>query len=147
MKPKQAKRLLSSAISEVARTPQLYCIDPKRDFTRTRKITMKTILEGTINMEGRSLPNELTDMFNNVEDAPTVSAFVQQRDKVKPEAFEAIFNKFTSGIGTNQGEMAILAVDGSDVRLPDNPNDKSTYLPGSRPNCHITVCISMPYMT
>ena len=131
MKPKQAKRLLSSAISEVTRTPQLYCIDPKRDFTRTRKITMKTILEGTINMEGRSLPNELTDMFNNV-DAPTVSAFVQQRDKVKPEAFEAIFNKFTSGIGTNQGEMAILAVDGSDVRLPDNPNDKSTYLPGSK---------------
>ena len=52
MKPKQAKRLLSSAISDVTRTPHLYCIDPKRDFTRTRKITMKTILEGTINMEG-----------------------------------------------------------------------------------------------
>ena len=132
MKPKQAKRLLSSAISDVARTPESYCVDPKRDFTRTRKITMKTILEGTINMEGKSLPNELTDMFNNSEDAPTVSAFVQQRDKVKPEAFEAVFNKFTSGIGTNTKEMAILAVDGSDVRLPDNPDDKFTYLPGSR---------------
>ena len=132
MKPKQAKRLLSSAISDVARTPESYCVDPKRDFTRTRKITMKTILEGTINMEGKSLPNELTDMFNNSEDAPTVSAFVQQRDKVKPEAFEAVFNKFTSGIGTNTKEMAILAVDGSDIRLPDNPDDKFTYLPGSR---------------
>ena len=132
MKPKQAKRLLSSAISDVARTPESYCVDPKRDFTRTRKITMKTILEGTINMEGKSLPNELTDMFNNLESAPTVSAFVQQRDKVKPEAFEAVFNKFTSGIETNTGKMAILAVDGSDVRLPDNPDDKSTYLPSHR---------------
>ena len=132
MKPKQAKKLLSSAISDVTRTPHMYCVDPKRDFTRTRKITMKTILEGTINMEGKSLPNELTDIFNNLEDVPTVSAFVQQRDKVKPEAFEAVFNKFTSGIRTNTGEMAILAVDGSDVRLPDNPKEKSTYLPGSK---------------
>ena len=132
MKPKQAKKLLSSAISDVTRTPHMYCVDPKRDFTRTRKITMKTILEGTINMEGKSLPNELTDIFNNLEDVPTVSAFVQQRDKVKPEAFEAVFNKFTSGIRTNTGEMAILAVDGSDVRLSDNPKEKSTYLPGSK---------------
>ena len=93
---------------------------------------MKTILEGAINMEGKSLSNELTDIFNNLEDVPTVSAFVQQRDKVKPEAFEAVFNKFTSGIRTNTGEMAILAVDGSDVRLPDNPKEKSTYLPGSK---------------
>ena len=132
MKPKQAKKLLSSAISDVTRTPHMYCVDPKRDFTRTRKITMKTILEGAINMEGKSLSNELTDIFNNLEDVPTVSAFVQQRDKVKPEAFEAVFNKFTSGIRTNTGEMAILAVDGSDVRLPDNPKEKSTYLPGSK---------------
>ena len=132
MKPKQAKKLLSSAISDVTRTPHMYCVDPKRDFTRTRKITMKTILECAINMEGKSLSNELTDIFNNLEDVPTVSAFVQQRDKVKPEAFEAVFNKFTSGIRTNTGEMAILAVDGSDVRLPDNPKEKSTYLPGSK---------------
>ena len=130
MNPKQAKRLLSSVISDVARTPESYCVDPKRDFTRTRKITMKTILEGTINMEGKSLPNELTDMFNKLEDAPTVSAFVQQRDKVKPEAFEAVFNKFTSGIRTNTKEMTILAVDGSDVRLPDNPDEFATRLPG-----------------
>ena len=71
-------------------------------------------------------------MFKGTEDMPSVSAFVQQRDKLKPEAFEAVFNKFTARLTVNSGDMPVLAVDGSDVRLPTNPDDKLTYLPGSR---------------
>ena len=133
MNPKQAKSLLSSAITEVASTPHSFCVDPERNFTRNRKISMENILTGTINMEGKSLSNELVDIFNNSKDVPSVSAFTQQRDKVKPEAFEAVFNKFTARIGMNKGDIAVLAVDGTDVRLPDNPDEKSTYLP-----CHRT---------
>ena len=98
MNPKQVKNLLSSAISEVADTPQDYCVDPRRNFTRNRKISLKTLIQGIINMEGKSLSNELIDIFPRTEDIPTVSAFVQQRDKIKPEAFETVFNKFTEKI-------------------------------------------------
>ena len=132
MKSKHVKRLLSSAIAEVADTPEDYCVNPDRDFTRTRKISLKTLIAGIINMECKSLPNELIDMFKGSENMPSVSAFVQQRDKLKPEAFEAVFNKFTSKLAVDSGDMQVLAVDGSDVRLPTNPDDKLTYLPGSR---------------
>lgn len=132
MKIKHAKRLLSTVIAEVTGTPERYCINPNRDFTRKRKISLQTIVSGIINMECKSLPNELIDMFNGSENMPSVSAFVQQRDKVKPEAFEAVFNKFTNKIAVDTVNMPILAVDGSDVRLPTNPDDKLTYLPGSK---------------
>ena len=132
MKPKHVKRLLSSAVAEVAGTPEVYCVNPDRDFTRTRKISLQKLISGIINMECKSLPNELIDMFKGTSDIPSVSAFVQQRDKLKPEAFEAVFNKFTARLTVNSGDMPVLAVDGSDVRLPTNPDDKLTYLPGSR---------------
>ena len=132
MKPKHVKRLLSSAVAEVAGTPEDYCVNPDRDFTRTRKISLQKLISGIINMECKSLHNELIDMFKGTEDMPSVSAFVQQRDKLKPEAFEAVFNKFTAKFAFNSGDMPVLAVDGSDVRLPTNPDDKLTYLPGSR---------------
>ena len=132
MKPKHVKRLLSSAVAEVAGTPEDYCVNPDRDFTRTRKISLQRLISGIINMECKSLPNELIDMFKGTSDIPSVSAFVQQRDKLKPEAFEAVFNKFTARLTVNSGYMPVLAVDGSDVRLPTNPDDKLTYLPGSR---------------
>lgn len=132
MKPKHVKRLLSSAVAEVAGTPEDYCVNPDRDFTRTRKISLQRLISGIINMECKSLPNELIDMFKGTSDIPSVSAFVQQRDKLKPEAFEAVFNKFTARLTVNSGDMPVLVVDGSDVRLPTNPDDKLTYLPGSR---------------
>ena len=132
MKPNHAKKLLSSTISEVAGAAHKYCVDPTRNFTRQRKISLQMLISGIINMECKSLPNELIDMFKGTEDMPSVSAFVQQRDKLKPEAFEAVFKKFTHRIAVDTVDMPILAVDGSNVRLPTNPDDKLTYLPGSR---------------
>ena len=63
MKPKHVKKLLSSAVAEVAGTPEDYCVNPDRDFTRTRKISLQKLISGIINMECKSLHNELIDMF------------------------------------------------------------------------------------
>ena len=132
MKPQHVKKLLSSAISEVACMPKNYCVNPETDFTRNRKISMSKLISGLIGMEGKSLSNELIDMFEGSEDMPSVSAFIQQRDKLKPEAFEAVFHTFTDTIVSEPRELTILAADGSDVRLPTDSDDKLTYLPGSR---------------
>lgn len=132
MNPKDVKKLLSSTIKKVANYPQRYCVNPTCDFTRNRKLSMETILAGIINMEGKSLSNELIDMLTSSKEPSSVSAFVQQRSKIKPEAFETIFNNFTTEITAKANAMPILAVDGTDIRIPTNPNDPLTHLPGSR---------------
>ena len=42
-------------------------------------------------MESKSLTNELIDMFDSSPEMPSASAFVQQRSKIKPDAFKTIF--------------------------------------------------------
>lgn len=144
MNIKQIKKHFESAVNEIAEHPQDYCFNPERDFTRKRKITAKDILQGIITMVGNSLKNEVVDMFMPSSNMPTTSAFIQQRDKLKPEAFEAVFNKFTATIAQDDSDLPVLAVDGSNITLPTNPDDELTYVCGKSPkeayNClHLNV--------
>lgn len=63
---------------------------------------------------------------------PTVSAYLQQREKIKPGAFEELFRVTTdlNGQGQFYHGYRLLAADGSDVQIPANPDDKGTYFPG-----------------
>ncbi|UZQ48916.1 IS4 family transposase [Clostridium kluyveri] len=133
MKPKYVKKLLLSKIENVAANPSDYCMNSRTDFTRNRKLSLKQMLTGIIGMGGGTLSNELLDMFNYSKDTVTSSAFIQQRNKIKPEAFETIFKAFSTDISlkTNENELRILAVDGSDIQIATNPNDKASYFPGS----------------
>ena len=84
-------------------------------------------------MEGGSLTNELMKRFGCHADLVSASAFVQQRSKILPEAFETIFRLFNDE--TDNGHLyngyRLLAVDGSDIQIPTNPQDKDSYFPGS----------------
>ena len=72
--------------------------------------------------------NELLDLFDASADTPTASAFIQQRNKIRPEAFESIFAGFSHKIMTEfTKNMPILAVDGSDVQIPTNPEDLASF--------------------
>lgn len=63
---------------------------------------------------------------------PSASAFLQQRCKLKPEAFKAVFDGFVNGIRTTfSNKLPILAVDGSDIQIATNPCDKDSYFPGT----------------
>lgn len=131
MNPKQIKRILLSEIELLSNNVTSYIRNPGRDFSRNRKLSFSTIIKSIIGMESKSLTNELIDIFN-ISDLPSASAFVQQRQKVKPEAFKAIFDGFTFKILNRAKEnMAILAVDGSDIQISTNPNDITSYHPGT----------------
>ena len=131
MKPKQIKKLLVDEIQKIADNPQDYCTNPGSDFLRKRKLPMNKILAGIIGMGSGSLTNELLDLFGASADTPTSSAFVQQRKKIKPEAFKKIFDGFSSKLIDNFNEdMPILAVDGSDVQIPTNPDDLNSFHSG-----------------
>lgn len=133
MRPNHVKKLLLSKIENVAANPSDYCVNSRTDFTRNRKLSLNQMLTGIIGMGGGTLSNELLDMFDYSADTATSSAFIQQRNKIKPEAFEAIFKSFSTDISleTNDDELRILAVDGSDVQIATNPDDKESYISGS----------------
>lgn len=132
MKPNYLKNLLLSEIKSISEKPEDYCVSPGKDFTRHRKLSFETVIKTTIGMESGSLTNEIIDAFNAESNLPSTSAFVQQRYKIKPEAFKSVFDGFTSRIiDVNQKDTRVLAVDGSDVQIATNPDDLSSFHPGS----------------
>ena len=84
-------------------------------------------------MEGGSLTNELMKRFGCQADLVSASAYVQQRGKILPEAFETIFRLFTETFeaGPLYKGYRLLSVDGSDIQIPTNPQDPESYFPGA----------------
>ena len=83
-------------------------------------------------MKSGSLTNELLDLFELSAETPTTSAFIQQRGKIKPEAFEDIFKEFSKEISNSfNDDMTVLAVDGLKIQIPTDPSDTDSYFPGT----------------
>lgn len=120
-----------SEIETVANASDKYCLNPGRDFSRKRKLSFKKVVESIIGMGSKGLTNELIDIFNNEPDMPSTSAFVQQRSKIKPEAFRDIMTGFTEKITRQSIRLRLLAVDGSDIQIATNPDDEDTYFQGA----------------
>jgi len=132
MKPNTLKNLLLSEIHSVSQRADEFAIEVGKHFTRRRKLPLETLIKSIIGMGSKSLTNELIDVFDACPDLPSAAAFVQQRSKIKADAFKTIFDGFTSKlIGTNNDELRILAIDGSDIQIATNPNDPSSYYPGA----------------
>ena len=132
MKPKHLKKLLLSEIKAVSEKSNEYCVSSGKDFTRKRKITFETVIKTLIGIESKSLTNELITAFDMKSEMPSTSAFVQQRYKIKPEAFKAVFDGFSLQLINNtKTDFRILAVDGSDVQIATNPDDQTSYHPGT----------------
>lgn len=127
--PKFVKNKLTELISKMAAKPNLFVKNPKADFTRKRKLSFETVMNLMLSMGGNSLTNELMEYFDYDVDMASSSAFIQQRDKLVPFAFEFLLNEFTHSfqdLKTYEG-CRLLAVDGSDLNICHNPNDVDTY--------------------
>ena len=132
MKLKKLKKELLSSIEEVCRESDDIVLDPKKDFTRTRKLPLREVIRCTVAMGGNSLKHELLDIIGYSPDIATSSAFVQQRTKLKPEALKRVMDRFNNRCNKfrKQEDVRILAVDGSDIQIPTNPEDLETFFPG-----------------
>ena len=82
-----------------------------------------------LSMTGKSICGELMDSFGLKLNMPTPSAFVQQRNKIKSEAFEMLFQNFTNAIDEQKlfKGYRLLAVDGSDLHVPINQNEPGSF--------------------
>lgn len=129
------KRKLDRILDEMQEYSWLYVNNPDKDFTRNRKLTFKEMINILLSIGGNSLNIELMKYFSYDHESATCSAFVQQRKKILPEAFEYLFNKFTSDALNSKyfSGYRMLAVDGSDLCITHNPDDKRNYF-RSTPN-------------
>ena len=133
MKPKHLKNLLLSEINSVSERADVFSFDSGKFFTRKRKLPFETVIKTIIGMESKSLTNEIIDAFEAEPGMPTASAFVQQRCKIKPEAFKTIFDGFTSklvskkdGVNGIKSGLELPACDVFDVPISLKLSRKQT---------------------
>lgn len=121
MEPKTLKSLLAQEINSLDQSE--YAKSPGVDFTRSRKLPFNVLITTMLRMEGQSMGNELISIFPKTAQTPSVSAFVQQRNKLKPGVFDALFHSLVLSTESMQAPetfngLRLLAVDGSDIQIP-----------------------------
>lgn len=120
------KSTLDDIIREMATNPSLFAKNPQTDFTRDRKLGFDKLVHLLLGMRGNSINKELYDYFKD-DELMTSSAFVQQRDKLLPEAMEYLLHEFNAQCNdtkTYEG-YRLYAVDGTDVNIAKNPDTDS----------------------
>lgn len=126
------KQKLDQCIEKFSSERHLYCRNPESDFTRTRKISFSDIVHFLIEMQSKSLPNEVMEYFSHSLETPSVSAVTQQRDKILPSGWDHLFTLFRdecTGLydPLYQG-YRLLACDGSDVNISRDSGDPETFI-------------------
>ena len=135
MKPEKIYEKIKLCIRQIESRREDHVIRSGKDFTRTRKISFYDCLMSVICMHGGTLFSEILEYFcrdNGGTGLPSVSAYLQQRAKIKRSAFEELFEATTNldGQARHYHGYRLLAADGSDVQIPTNPKDRDTYFPG-----------------
>ena len=97
------------------------------DFTRDRKLNVATTIKVTLNMEGQSLNTEMIHAFPDMDDRMTTSAYEQQKAKLTPDMFMAMFNDYNNTPyhhNLYNGKYELFATDGSDFNMPYQSKSK-----------------------
>ena len=125
------KKKLMEAISQLCEVSWMFVKDPKRDFTKKRKLPFDKVISFLLAIEAGTLTKELLKYFGYSPNIATSSAFVQQRGKIHPAAFSSLFDLFVQKTNKNQYYKGfhLLAADGSDIQIPTNPNDLDSHFP------------------
>ena len=131
MKPRDLKTLLLREIDSLNRSKYAKCSDT--DFTRSRKLPFNTLIETMLRMEGKSMDNELISAFPKASETPSVSAFFQQRSKLKAGVFDDLFHSLVLSVESLQSPqtfngLRLLAVDGTDIHIPTDLTHTETLL-------------------
>lgn len=110
-------KVLDSIINDIESDIKKFVNNPEKDFTRKRKLDFKTMIKLMISMEGGSIQKELFEYFKYDVATATTPAFIQQREKLKPQVFKEIFTQLNNSFPRDnkyQG-YTLLSIDGSKV--------------------------------
>lgn len=124
-----------------------YSVCSGKDFTRRRKLPADMLISFLVFQGASSTDNELIDFFDFSPSVPSLSALNQQRDKLKPEALEAVFHLFNQSTQSSStpAKYRFLAVDGSTLSFFSKPSLASDdyFFPKAIPRKAFTASISM----
>ena len=123
------KEKLLESIQSLVSLKEMFVMHRDKDFTRNRKLSFETLIKQILEMEGNTLAHELRHYFSFSLNMPTVSAFVQRRALISPDAFLYLFHTFNFAIPfENLFEgYRLIACDGTDLNIARNPEDKENY--------------------
>jgi hypothetical protein len=129
--PTALKEKLLSIIRGMASSSGDFVKNPEKDFTRKRKLPFEAVMQIIISMGGNSIYKELLEAQGYSVDTATTSAFVQQRDKILPYAFEFLYHKFTDTYADAKDYRGyrLLANDGSCLAIAAASEEDGTYVP------------------
>lgn len=118
------KAAFSDAVSHVASNISPYAVDPNKDLVRNRKMGASKLISFLVSCGSSSTRLELLDFFGLDAEAPSASAFNQQRAKLKPDALEAVFHQFNSSVTAMDKATGyrFLAADGSAFTFFSKPS-------------------------
>lgn len=120
------KELLEKHIRNMEQNRSAFVKDPERDFTRNRKLSFFDTVMLIVSMECGTIRSELLKYFSYSSETATSSAFIQQRDKLTPDALRTLFYAFSNDLNSKNGSgYHFFAVDGSDVLIPMEREDKT----------------------
>jgi len=121
------KSLLNRAIAEVAAENR-----NSKTFSRQTALTLERVLSLLIGIEGGSLAKELHRAGIDV----TPAALSQRRAQIAPSVFQNVFDRFNALCEDNEKfhGYRLLAIDGSSINKPRNPNEPSFICNASAPN-------------
>ena len=122
------RKIEGDKIKEIARTEE-------KDFTRTRKLPVGTLIYYSLNKKGLSAKMEIEN-FTELCNMPDVSsaAVLKQREKLNPEVFKYLNNgamedfyvKNKKEVKTYKGYI-VTAVDGSNFEIPNTVKTRREY--------------------
>lgn len=117
-------------IDAMASHPEIFAKRPDRDFTRERKFSVRDVLLFPILMERDTLDRELLKYFGHDLDTPSLSAYYQQRRKLKPDTYRLLVDSFNRHFQPSlyKDKYILHAVDGSSFSLYHNPKDPVTFV-------------------
>lgn len=126
------KQKLESCISDLFEIRSLFSKNPGKDFSRDRKITFSDLVKILLQLESKSLSNELMEYFEHDLSGPTSSAFIQQRAKLAAEGIAFLFFHFNDVCrhfhDKTMDGYRLLAADGSDINIARNSDDGETFI-------------------
>jgi len=132
--PQKVKSALWAIVDAMACSTAQFVKKPGKDFSRGRKLGFVQLIRFFLCMESGCISHELLKYFYFLPDeAPTASAFIQQRAKLLPETFQHILRQFNFRFPAKglMGKYSLIAADGCEFNIARSPNDPSTFHPAS----------------
>jgi len=95
---------------------------PGKDFSRKSKLSFAKTVSILLAMQGKTISDELLNFFDYKSDTPSVSAFVQSRNKLAPNTMQTLFHRFVSASEVHETYKGfrLLAADGSEFSVPQS---------------------------